>query len=92
MTNIAVPQIYELDGVAFDGLLVSDGDAPRHGFLVLHGWEGRSEGQERFAARLSAVGFCFGGLCALDLARANAPLQNWHIATRSQQHSHSVND
>ena len=23
----------------------------------------------------AAVGFCFGGLCALDLARANAPLR-----------------
>ncbi len=25
------------------------------------------------ATRLGAIGFCFGGLCALDLARANAP-------------------
>jgi len=25
--------------------------------------------------RMAAVGFCFGGLCALDLARANAPLK-----------------
>lgn len=25
------------------------------------------------AERLGAIGFCFGGLCALDLARANAP-------------------
>ena len=24
--------------------------------------------------RIAAIGFCFGGLCALDLARANAPL------------------
>ncbi len=26
------------------------------------------------ADRMAAVGYCFGGLCALDLARANAPL------------------
>jgi dienelactone hydrolase len=25
------------------------------------------------ASRIAAIGFCFGGLCALDLARANAP-------------------
>jgi dienelactone hydrolase len=25
--------------------------------------------------RMAAIGFCFGGLCALDLARANAPLK-----------------
>jgi dienelactone hydrolase len=25
------------------------------------------------AERVGAIGFCFGGLCALDLARANAP-------------------
>ena len=27
------------------------------------------------ASRLAAIGFCFGGLCVLDLARANAPLR-----------------
>jgi len=136
MTNIRVVQPYTLDGVTFDGLLVSNGEAPRPGVLVIHGWEGRSESQERFASRLAesgyaafcvdlygdgrrgttpescqalmgplmadrlllrrrllgavdaaarlngvvptrmaAVGFCFGGLCALDLARANAPLR-----------------
>lgn len=26
------------------------------------------------AAAMAAIGYCFGGLCALDLARANAPL------------------
>ncbi len=136
MADIRAAQPYTLDGVTFDGLLVSDGEAPRPGVLVIPGWEGRSEGQERFAARLAAsgyaafcvdlygdgrrgttpetcqalmgplmadrlllrrrlleavdaaarlkgviptrmaaIGFCFGGLCALDLARANAPLR-----------------
>jgi dienelactone hydrolase len=27
------------------------------------------------ASRMAAIGFCFGGLCALDLARINAPLR-----------------
>ncbi len=27
------------------------------------------------AARMAAIGFCFGGLCVLDLARAGAPLK-----------------
>jgi dienelactone hydrolase len=27
------------------------------------------------ASRMAAIGFCFGGLCVLDLARANAPLR-----------------
>jgi dienelactone hydrolase len=136
MANIRAAHPYTLDGVTFDGLLVSDGVAPRPGVLVIHGWEGRSESQERFAVRLAAsgyaafcvdlygdgrrgttpetcqalmgplmadrtllrrrllgavdaaarlngvlstrmaaIGFCFGGLCALDLARANAPLR-----------------
>lgn len=131
---------YRLDGVTFDGALVSPGTTARPGVLVIHGWEGRSEGQDRVAMRLSkmgyaafcvdlygdgkrgslgpdsapvnqalmaplmedrallqrrllaavdaagyepeirtdrmaAIGFCFGGLCALDLARANAPLK-----------------
>ncbi|MDE2357628.1 MAG: dienelactone hydrolase family protein [Alphaproteobacteria bacterium] len=30
---------------------------------------------ETDAARVAAIGFCFGGLCVLDLARANAPLK-----------------
>lgn len=130
------PHAYHLDGVTFDGACVRAGVTPRPGVLVIHGWEGRSEGQERFARRLcelgytafcvdlygsgqrgttpercqalmdplladrtllrrrllaaleaaaglaavdatklAAVGFCFGGLCALDLARANAALR-----------------
>lgn len=129
-------QPYDLDGVTFDGALVAAGDDPRPGVLVIHGWEGRSGGQERFAAmlaeegyaafcvdlygdgrrgttpqtcqalmdplmadrallrrrllravdaaaglervqphRMAAIGFCFGGLAVLDLARANAPLR-----------------
>jgi dienelactone hydrolase len=28
------------------------------------------------AARVAAIGFCFGGLCVLDLARAGAPLRS----------------
>ena len=131
---VAAP--YEQDGVAFDGALATAGATPRPGVLVVHGWEGRSAGQEAFAARIAALGyvgfcvdlygdgrrgsmsadnsalmaplmsdrallrrrllgaveaagrrpeidaanmaatgFCFGGLCALDLARANAPLK-----------------
>lgn len=127
---------YELDGVVFDGAVVTTGGGVRPGVLVIHGWEGRSAGQEAFAARIAALGyvgfcidlygdgkrgslsadntalmaplmadrallqrrllsaveaasqraeiephrmaamgFCFGGLCALDLARANAPLK-----------------
>jgi dienelactone hydrolase len=127
---------YEQDGVVFDGALVTEGAEARAGVMVIHGWEGRSAGQERFAARLAAlgyaafcvdlygdgrrgrtpaecealmtplmgdrallrrrllgaleaaagqaevdanrmaaIGFCFGGLCVLDLARADAPLK-----------------
>lgn len=134
------PVAYEQDGVVFDGALATAGGAARPGVLVLHGWEGRSDGQDRFAVRLAemgyaafsvdlygdgrrgslsldgaeinqalmtplmddrallrrrllgavdavaaldevrgdmmaAIGFCFGGLCALDLARANAPVK-----------------
>lgn len=129
-------QSYIQDGVTFDAALVTCVREPRPGVLVIHGWEGRSASQERFAARLAelgfaafcvdlygngkhgttpeicralmdpllsdrallrrrlvgaveaagrlpsvdaesmaAIGFCFGGLCALDLARANAPLK-----------------
>ena len=135
MATLAV-QPYSIDGIEFDGALVTGGDHPRPGVLVIHGWEGRSASQEMFAVRLAelgytafcvdlygegrrgttpdvcqalmeplmsdramlrrrllgaldavakldavlprltaAVGFCFGGLCALDLARANAPLR-----------------
>jgi dienelactone hydrolase len=131
-----VAHAYAQDGVAFDGAVVKAGEDARPGVLVIHGWEGRSDGQERFAgklaelgyaavcvdlygdgrrgttpdvcqalmdplladrallrrrllgaveaaaglgavdaARMAAVGFCFGGLCAIDLARANAPLK-----------------
>ena len=127
---------YTQDGVTFDGALVTTGETTRPGVLVIHGWEGRSAGQEKFATRLAdlgyaafcvdlygdgkrggtpaecqalmdplladrallrrrllgaveavaqidtvdatrmaAVGFCFGGLSVLDLARANAPLR-----------------
>jgi dienelactone hydrolase len=127
---------YELDGVTFEGALLTGDTSAKPGVLVIHGWEGRSAGQERFAARIvelgyaafcvdlygdgrrgeiagdnstlmaplmadrmllrrrllasaeaaarrpeidamrmAAIGFCFGGLCALDLARANAPLR-----------------
>jgi dienelactone hydrolase len=129
---------YAQDGEGHQGLLVFDharkGAAPT--VLVLHGWEGRSEGQDKVcrmladlgyaafavdlygkgrtgstpeecqalmtpligdraklrrrlldtvetvggrtevdATRMAAIGFCFGGLCALDLARAGAPLK-----------------
>jgi dienelactone hydrolase len=134
MTTTSAP--HRQDGIAFDGAVVAEGPGPRPGVLVIHGWEGRSAGQEKFAARLAdlgyaafcvdlygdgrrgttretcealmtplmadrallrrrlagaveaasarpeidparmaAIGFCFGGLCALDLARANAPLR-----------------
>jgi len=124
------------DGLQFDGALIAPDARERPGVMVIHGWEGRSEGQERFAERLAeegyaafcvdlygegrrggtpaqaealmtplmadrallrrrllgaveaaaaqpeidhrrlaAIGFCFGGLCVLDLARANAPLR-----------------
>ena len=129
---------YAQDGEDHQGLLVF-GDARKGAsptVLVLHGWEGRSEGQDKVcrmladlgyaafavdlygkgrtgstpeecqalmtplindrarlrrrlletvktvgglaeadAGRLAAIGFCFGGLCALDLARAGAPLK-----------------
>lgn len=129
---------YHREGEPFDGALVLPEGArdPLPGVLVFHGWEGRSEGQEKFAHRLAglgygafcvdlygkgrrgqtpaecealmtplisdraelrarllhvvevaaglpqlkadhlaAIGFCFGGLCVLDLARAGAPLK-----------------
>lgn len=129
---------YEHEGQAFEGLLaVADtGPTKRPVVLVLHDWQGRSEGQEEFASRLTAwgyaafavdvygkgkrgtttqecqalmmpfmqdrallrrrllravevarqrpevnpekmaaIGFCFGGMCALDLARAGAQLK-----------------
>ena len=122
----------------FDGLLFRPSGAAGPGpvVMVVHGWEGRSEGQEAFCERLveagysafavdlfgkgrrgvtpqecealmtpfiadrtmlrarllhqvetvralpevdgeavAAIGFCFGGLCMLDLARAGAPLR-----------------
>jgi dienelactone hydrolase len=129
-------QPYVNYGIKFDGALITGGEDPRPGVLVIHGWEGRSVSQERFATRLAelgyaafcvdlygegrrgttpetcqalmeplmadrgmlrrlligaveaaaaldainsdrmaAIGFCFGGLCVLDLARANAPLR-----------------
>lgn len=136
MSPKLVPHTYLQDDIPFDGALASTNSSPRAGILVIHGWEGRSPSQERFAlrlaelgyaafcvdlygagrrgttpetcqalmdpllanrgllahrlrgavdaaaelppvdrARMAAVGFCFGGLCALDLARANAPLK-----------------
>lgn len=136
MSTSVSAQPYSQDGVVFDGALVTAGDGARPAVLVVHGWEGRSVGQERFAARLAeagyaafcvdlygdgrrgttpetcqalmdplmadrallrrrligavdaaaalkavdvqrmaAIGFCFGGLCVLDLARANASLR-----------------
>jgi dienelactone hydrolase len=129
---------HSLDGQTFDSLLVfDDSQAPKRPLiLVFHAWDGRSEGQENFAKRLTAwgyagfavdlfgkgrrgrtteecqalitplmqdrallrkrllhvfetvqglpeidakkigaIGFCFGGLCALDLARAGAPVK-----------------
>ena len=51
MTNIVMAQPYTLDGVSFDGLLVSDGERQRPGVLVIHGWEGRSDAEsERVTA------------------------------------------
>lgn len=136
MSVALTPCTYDQDGVAFDGMLATAGAEARPGVLVIHGWEGRSVDQERFAvrlaelgyaavcidlygdgrrgttpqtcqalmaplvadrallrrrllgavaaagrlaavdaARMAAIGFCFGGLCALDLARANAPVK-----------------
>lgn len=127
---------HELDEITFDAAVLAPDKTPRPGVLVIHGWEGRSEGQEAFARRLAelgyaafcvdlygkgrrgttpqecealmtplmqdratlrrrllhgvetaaaqpeidadrlaAIGFCFGGLCVLDLARAGAPLR-----------------
>lgn len=142
MTDGAIlrPVRYDFDGIAFDGAIAAVSGAARPCVLVIHGWEGRSEGQDRIARRLTelgyaafcvdlygdgkrgslapnsasinmalmtplmedrallqrrllaaveaakglaevradavaAIGFCFGGLCALDLARANAPVE-----------------
>jgi len=124
-----------IDDEPFENLFMSDDakSGKRPTVLVFHAWEGRSAGQEKFAARLTewgytalavdlfgkgkrgttteecqalmtplasnrallrkrllktvevaksqpevdaagiaAIGFCFGGLCALDLARAGA--------------------
>jgi dienelactone hydrolase len=129
---------HTLDGQIFESLLVFDAaqQGPRPAVLVHHGWEGRSEGQEKFTERLTdqgyaavavdlfgkgrrgktteecralmaplmqdralvrkrllkvmevaqnlpevdrgkiaAIGFCFGGLCALDLARAGGKVK-----------------
>jgi len=127
---------YSFDGIEFDGALAFTPGEPRPGVLVVHGWEGRSDAQDKVALRLAswgynafcvdlygdgkrgstpdecnalmtplisnrpllrerllhtvsavaaapqidasriaAIGFCFGGLCMLDLARANAPLR-----------------
>lgn len=129
---------YSIDGLTFDGAVSSEQTRTdeRPGVLVLHGWEGRSAGQEaiaeriaslgyvgiagdvfgggqrgdvggdnsaliepflndrsllrdrllgvlRFARslpevdadRIAAIGFCFGGLCVLDLARSGADLR-----------------
>jgi dienelactone hydrolase len=42
---------------------------------LLHVAETAAAQPEIDAARVAAVGFCFGGLCVLDLARAGAPLK-----------------
>jgi len=136
MVTTTTKSIYRQDGIEFDGAIVTKGKGHKPGVLVIHGWEGRSDGQEKIAAMLAgagysafcvdlygdgrrggapaqnealmaplmndrallrhrllgavdaaaqkteidasqmaAIGFCFGGLCVLDLARTNAPLR-----------------
>ncbi len=140
MTSHATSLRHDIDGAAFDSVLVHHAVADATGaspptVLVFHGMEGRSEAQMQFATRLAelgyqaiavdlfgedvsrggieatsaamvgfvddrtalarrlatvlatltaapevdadrvaAIGFCFGGLCVLDLARAGHPL------------------
>lgn len=130
---------YEHEGVALNGLLVTEDPGPRPAVLVFHGMEGRTGAQEVFVRRLAeqgyagfavdlfgigegelawddmslgeqamnamladrdlllrrilhvlgvvrdlpeveggriaALGFCFGGLCVLDLARSGADVR-----------------
>jgi len=50
---------------------IEDRGALRTRLLAAVAAAGRIEGAD--SERIGAIGFCFGGLCALDLARANAP-------------------
>jgi dienelactone hydrolase len=51
------------------------GDRTRLRALLLAAIEVASAQSEVDAERLAAIGFCFGGLCVLDCARAGAPLK-----------------
>ncbi len=138
--SIVVKEIeYVIDGAPFSGAYAFEAplDAPRPTVLVFHGWEGRSEGQDRIvralaemgylgfacdvfgkgirgdlaadnsaliapylndrallrdrlvgtveavrklaevdSQRIAAIGFCFGGLCVLDLARSGIDIRS----------------
>src|SRR5206468_4265158 len=51
------------------------GDRARLRSLLLETVRTAAAQPEVDATRMAAIGFCFGGLCVLDLARAGAPLQ-----------------
>lgn len=42
---------------------------------ILSGFNATKNHEKALPDHFSAIGFCFGGLCALDLARSGAPLQ-----------------
>jgi dienelactone hydrolase len=50
---------YAVEGQAFDGALAYDDaqESKRPAVMVLHGWEGRSEGQMKIARALAALGY-----------------------------------
>ena len=138
MTPASSPFEHRIDGVAFDGTVISPASSsgPHPAVLVMHGWEGRSASQDAIARRVAdlgyvavacdlfgdgrrgeldgdnsaliaplmedrsllrrrvtgtleavqqmptvdsertaAMGFCFGGLCVLDLVRSGAPVR-----------------